>query len=162
MERHENETDSDEEEKNLKIKKALGKSFQDMIPEIDKNAEEMTAALKKFEQSGYNPFQNLPPVKEKIEFVDREKADPEILKRFEYESAEFESKWQETKEKYGKQVTVNFDNQPDIESQSSIKEAGSYVIRDGKLVPGEAKVREEAAFKNWYSQNADPEDIMRH
>ena len=41
-----------------------------MIPDIDKNASEMADSLKKFEQTGYNPFQNLPSLKEKTEFVD--------------------------------------------------------------------------------------------
>jgi hypothetical protein len=63
-----NETDSEEEEKNLLIKKQMAKGFQDMIPDIDKSAAELADALKEFEASGLNPFVNLPPIKEKTEY----------------------------------------------------------------------------------------------
>ena len=43
-----------------------------------------------------------------------------------------------------------------------IQESGTYVMRDGKLVPGKSAVREQATFTNWYCSNADPEDIIRH
>ena len=43
---------------------------------------------------------------------------------------------------------------------SPIEDAGTYVLRDGKLVKGEAEEKESAVYKNWYSSNADPEDIM--
>lgn len=43
-----------------------------------------------------------------------------------------------------------------------IQESGTYVMRDGKLVPGKGAVREQATFSNWYCSNADPEDIRRH
>lgn len=46
--------------------------------------------------------------------------------------------------------------------EGGIKEAGTYVLRNGKLVPGEGMVREQATFSNWYCSNADPEDIRRH
>ena len=46
--------------------------------------------------------------------------------------------------------------------QGGIKEAGTYVLRNGKLVPGKGMKREEATFSNWYCSNADPEDIRRH
>ena len=40
--------------------------------------------------------------------------------------------------------------------------AGTYVLRNGKLVQGEGMVRQPADFSNWYCSNADPEDIRRH
>lgn len=46
--------------------------------------------------------------------------------------------------------------------EGGIKEAGTYVLRNGKLVPGKGMVREQASFSNWYCSNADPEDIRRH
>ena len=46
--------------------------------------------------------------------------------------------------------------------KGGIKEAGTYVLRNGKLVPGKGIEREKATFSNWYCSNADPEDIRRH
>jgi hypothetical protein len=40
--------------------------------------------------------------------------------------------------------------------------SGTYVLRDGKLVKGEAEKREKATYSNWYCSNADPEDLRRH
>ena len=47
-------------------------------------------------------------------------------------------------------------------NEGGISEAGTYVLRNGKLVKGTGKVREQATFSNWYCSNADPEDIRRH
>ena len=48
------------------------------------------------------------------------------------------------------------------ENLGGITESGTYVLRDGKLVPGKGELREQAQFSNWYCSNADPEDIRRH
>lgn len=47
-------------------------------------------------------------------------------------------------------------------AKEGITEAGTYILRDGKLVRGKAELREQAQFSNWYCSNADPEDIRRH
>ena len=46
--------------------------------------------------------------------------------------------------------------------KEGITGTGTYVLRNGKLVPGKGMVREEATFSNWYCSNADPEDLRRH
>jgi len=43
-----------------------------------------------------------------------------------------------------------------------IQGPGTYVLRNGKLVPGAGEIREQAQYSNWYCSNADPEDIRRH
>ena len=48
------------------------------------------------------------------------------------------------------------------ESEEGLKETGTYVLRDGKLVKGKGEKREQATYSNWYCSNADPEDLMRH
>ena len=48
------------------------------------------------------------------------------------------------------------------EEKGGITETGTYVLRNGKLVPGKGMQREQATFSNWYCSNADPEDIRRH
>lgn len=52
--------------------------------------------------------------------------------------------------------------EPEPEKEEGITEAGTYILRDGKLVKGKAELREQAQFSNWYCSNADPEDIRRH
>ena len=52
--------------------------------------------------------------------------------------------------------------EPKSEKEEGITEAGTYILRDGKLVKGKAELREQAQFSNWYCSNADPEDIRRH
>lgn len=46
--------------------------------------------------------------------------------------------------------------------RDGIQDSGTYVLRNGKLVPGKGAVREQATFSNWYCSNADPEDIRKH
>eukprot|EP00352_Strombidinopsis_acuminata_P000372 CAMPEP_0176343400 /NCGR_PEP_ID=MMETSP0126-20121128/3914_1 /TAXON_ID=141414 ORGANISM="Strombidinopsis acuminatum, Strain SPMC142" /NCGR_SAMPLE_ID=MMETSP0126 /ASSEMBLY_ACC=CAM_ASM_000229 /LENGTH=144 /DNA_ID=CAMNT_0017689327 /DNA_START=708 /DNA_END=1142 /DNA_ORIENTATION=+ len=46
--------------------------------------------------------------------------------------------------------------------EGGIQGSGTYVLRNGQLVPGEAEKREEATYSNWYCSNADPEDIRKH
>lgn len=48
------------------------------------------------------------------------------------------------------------------EPKTGIDEAGTYILRGGKLVKGQAEIREQAQYSNWYCSNADPEDIRRH
>jgi hypothetical protein len=43
-----------------------------------------------------------------------------------------------------------------------IQGPGTYVLRNGQLVPGTGELREQAQYSNWYCSNADPEDIRRH
>ena len=61
-------------------------------------------------------------------------------------------------------ITVKYEKEPVAgeESDGGIKGSGSYVLREGKLVPGEAQKRDQAEHSNWYCSNADPEDIRRH
>lgn len=51
---------------------------------------------------------------------------------------------------------------PKDDVDSGMTEAGTYVLRDGKLVKGKGEKREQATHTNWYCSNADPEDIRRH
>lgn len=51
---------------------------------------------------------------------------------------------------------------PIDEETGGIQGPGTYILRDGKLVPGKGETREQAQYSNWYCSNADPEDIRRH
>ena len=62
---------------------------------------------------------------------------------------------------HGNFEPVDRENEEEKKTEG-ITGAGTYVLRNGKLVPGEGMVREQADFSNWYCSNADPEDIRRH
>lgn len=38
---------------------------------------------------------------------------------------------------------------------------GKFVVKDGKLVSGEAEKRKEVDYSNWYAGNTDPEDLKK-
>ena len=48
-----------------------------------------------------------------------------------------------------------------IETRSNNCE-GTYVMKDGKLVKGEAARRKAVDWSNWYAANVDPEDLKRY
>jgi len=48
------------------------------------------------------------------------------------------------------------------DDEEGIQGPGTYVMKDGKLVKGEGRKKEEVMFSNWYCSNADPEDLRRH
>jgi len=48
------------------------------------------------------------------------------------------------------------------EAESDRFKSGKYVLKDGKLVEGEAPKRKFVEFSNWYAANVDPEDLKKH
>jgi len=95
-----------------------------------------------------------------ITYVERSKVpDEEIKNLYDIQTAEFNKQWDKVNEE-SPTIYMNFDNSPVFESP--IQNAGTYVVRDGKLVEGNPVEWEHAVYKNWYCSNADPEDIMWH
>lgn len=43
----------------------------------------------------------------------------------------------------------------------TIEGTGTYVLRDGKLVKGEAEKQVRVDYSNWHAGNVDPEDLKR-
>lgn len=116
-----------------------------------------------YEKSGYSEqFKNL-------EYCERLE-DPVLKKKAEEEKKRFD---QLSERMYGKvdgeldmdlhgNITFRAPGVKYGEASKGIDDAGTYILRDGKLVKGKAEIREQATFSNWYCSNADPEDIRRH
>ena len=99
-----------------------------------------------------------------IKYVDRED-DPELRQLYEQDQQAIQTISQNLKGKVDGVIEMDLHGNMSIQAtndQTGIKESGTYVLRDGKLVPGKGAVREQATFSNWYCSNADPEDIRRH
>jgi hypothetical protein len=94
---------------------------------------------------------NQPKLKDKEEWVEREE-DEELKKIYE----EANEKWMESVTKNMKEgdsivsVSPFHEEVEDDPNESGIKGAGVYVMKDGKLVKGEGRKREEVMFSNWY------------
>jgi len=139
--------------------KAHKQKIEEFTSEIVKAMEGTKAFDKEYQQSGYSEqFKNL-------KYVEREE-DPELKELYMKEQAKFRQMSEEMKGKIDGELDMdlhgNITFRPPGAKQSGITDAGTYILRDGKLVKGKAEVREQAQFSNWYCSNADPEDIRRH
>lgn len=105
--------------------------------------------------------------RKKIRYVEREE-DPEMKMAFEEEKARYENLHETLKDQIDGQIDLDMHGNVTIREYNKEKEdggiqgPGTYVLRNGKLVPGTGEVREQAQYSNWYCSNADPEDIRRH
>lgn len=105
----------------------------------------------------------------KLEYVTREE-DQELKAMFEKERARLDALQDRMYDKIDGEIDLDLHGNISVkdakkskqEKAGGIDEAGTYILRDGKLVKGKAEVREQAQFSNWYCSNADPEDIRRH
>lgn len=71
-----------------------------------------------------------------------------------------------------KNITNNQENKEKTQSQEQEEEeekssvnknqTGKYIMKDGKLVKGEAERRNLVDFSNWVAANVDPEDLKKH
>lgn len=102
-----------------------------------------------------------------IKYVEREE-DPELKALFEDKTGQVANLSNTLADKVDGEMNIDLHGNIDVidrseeASMGGITESGTYVLRNGKLVPGKGMVREQATFSNWYCSNADPEDIMRH
>lgn len=53
----------------------------------------------------------------------------------------------------------NFDDEK--EESNPITGTGTYIYKDGKLVPGKADKKIDVDYSNWHAGNVDPEDLKR-
>uniref|UniRef100_A0A7S3HUF3 Uncharacterized protein n=1 Tax=Favella ehrenbergii TaxID=182087 RepID=A0A7S3HUF3_9SPIT len=101
-----------------------------------------------------------------IKYVDREE-DPELKAMFEKKTAQLANLGKDLAGKVDGEINIDLHGNLEVlekveQPDGGITEPGTYVLRNGKLVPGKGMVREPATFTNWYCSNADPEDIRRH
>ena len=111
----------------------------------------------------------------KIDYVEREE-DEELKAMFEKERARLDKLQDRMYGKIDGEIDLDLHGNIQVreagkkneevpeaqEKKGGIDDAGTYILRDGKLVKGKAEIREQAQFSNWYCSNADPEDIRRH
>lgn len=58
-----------------------------------------------------------------------------------------------------KELNKKSENQQEHENE---QKSGTYIMKDGKLVKGEAKRRSLVDFSNWVAAHVDPEDLKKH
>jgi len=101
--------------------------------------------------------------------VDREE-DPELKALFDKKTEQLANLGKSLEGKIDGEINVDLHGNVELIDRSECKptadggisEPGTYILRNGKLVPGKGMVREPATHTNWYASNADPEDIRRH
>lgn len=112
---------------------------------------------------------------EQLEYVEREE-DPQLKAMFEEQKERLNKLSQRMYGKIDGEIDMDLHGnihikpvkeemsqpEPKKAQAGGIEDAGTYILRDGKLVKGKAEIREQASFSNWYCSNADPEDIRRH
>lgn len=99
-----------------------------------------------------------------LKYVDREE-DPELKQKYEQAQASLHNLHKTLEDQVDGEINVDLHGNVEMVERTpegGISEAGTYVLRNGKLVPGKGMMREEATFTNWYCSNADPEDIRKH
>ena len=156
----------------VRAREAILAKDQKQLTSVDEFTAEMVKALdvskeidKAYEESGYREqFQ-------KIEYCEREE-DPVLKKMYEEEQVRFGSLSERMHGKVDGELDMDLHGNitfraPGVkagsaEAKAGIDEAGTYILRDGKLVKGKAELREQASYSNWYCANADPEDIRKH
>lgn len=98
-------------------------------------------------------------------FVERED-DQELLQKLKEQEAKNLQIDEEIRKKVDAELNLSMTGE--VEGEFFIKDGDektgrkTFVMRNGKLVPGKAEKREATPYSNWTGGNADPEDIRRH
>ncbi|CDW79905.1 UNKNOWN [Stylonychia lemnae] len=166
----------DETEENKEKRSKILKKDRERLKQIQKETEDIVKGLEAFKVleesqigSTYNDrFKN-------VKYIEREE-DLELKKMYEDEQERFNKLAEELKDKIEGEIDMDMhgnvqfrsykQNAGNEEKQEEVKTGiqgtGTYILRDGQLVPGQGETREQAQYSNWYCSNADPEDIRRH
>jgi len=64
--------------------------------------------------------------------------------------------------KKGAESNAQDSDTADINTEAEDFRSGKYILKDGKLVKGEAAKRKYVEFSNWHAANVAPEDLKRH
>lgn len=141
---------------------------------IDKHTDELIKSLevlKKIDVLNKDLIDEQNEKRKQIRYVERVE-DLEMKKAYEEEQERFEKMHESLKGQIDGEIDLDMHGNVQIRMKGEKREAellqegiqgpGTYILRNGKLVPGKAEVREQAQYSNWYCSNADPEDIRRH
>lgn len=64
-------------------------------------------------------------------------------------------------EKNSKKINlVEYDDEESMNLRNNL-EMGTFHLKDGKLVEGNAETRQIALYSNWCASNADPQDLLK-
>jgi len=149
-------SEADRQAQFAKDKQAL-ESYEQDTQQLLKQLENMKNIDKLAKDSGHaDRFKN-------IKYVEREE-DPELKAMFEKKTSEIANLGKDLEGKVDGEIHIDLHGNLEVieRQEGGITEPGTYVLRNGKLVPGKGMVREPATFSNWYCSNADPEDLRRH
>ena len=162
------DSDEENESENLKIKtefisklkestKALDKAASEFLEEAEKNKENM----KETEYiNADGSVKNPPPINPNVKWIEREE-NPDLIETLRKNNEEWLQKMKNELKEGDEVLNLSPFNVKDGNG-GELNDSGVYVLKDGKLVKGEGRKREEVMFSNWYWSNADPEDIKRH
>jgi len=151
------DSDDEKEEENNEKKlkeierlKAISAAIDKATEELGKAYEKNKVEIEKYQKELMDKFKSMPKVKEKEEYVNREK-DENLEKLFE----ENQKKWEEMiikNLKEGEKIEhINpFQVDSKDDGKEGLRDSGTYVLKDGKLIKGEGEKREEVMFSNWY------------
>lgn len=128
-----------------KISQSLDKSTEEFKEYVDKNIE----TFKKSQAYLDEEMSKIPKLKEKVEWVERE------------ENEELKQAYDEGEKNFQKFIAGNMKegesalsfspfSKKEETSKDNFTEPGVYVLKDGKLVKGEGRKKEEVMFSNWY------------
>eukprot|EP00347_Sterkiella_histriomuscorum_P022422 403338547 len=170
--------DDDESPENRQKLRDLIEKDKQKYASLDSQTEELMKglqSLKRLEQM--NPIDGQEERFKNIKYVEREE-DLELKKLYEEEIKQLQSMSKNLAGKIDGEIDMDLhgnvtfrnmnngtqegQNQTQEEVKEGIQGSGTYVLRNGKLVPGQGETREQAQYSNWYCSNADPEDIRRH
>lgn len=117
--------------------KEKSQQLDSVTQSLIKNLEGMKQVDRAYEESGYR--QNF----ERIQYVEREE-DPELKAMFNKEVQEVRDMSESLKSKVDGIIDMDLHGNMKVHStpKEGITEAGTYVLRDGKLVPGKGAVKE--------------------
>ena len=67
----------------------------------------------------------------------------------------------------GEKSTMDSEKSPenqknDEQTPPKTEKSGKFIMKDGKLVPGESEKRSLVDFSNWVAAHVDPEDLKKH
>ncbi|KAL4442184.1 hypothetical protein ABPG74_009202 [Tetrahymena malaccensis] len=130
----------------------------------DQNKLQMQELIKKYNPNSKDDLLKLQKdLQYKINFF--KLAYPNIINQVEQQNQE-QSSDKENSNKEADKMLHNSEIENLIEQTEEEKNekigAGTYVMKDGKLVKGEATKREFVDWSNWFAANVDPEDLKRH
>ena len=150
--------DSDEENasENLRIKMEFIDKLKENQKAIDKSTSEFLTQAeinkKNFKETEImnadGSIKNPKPIKEKVEWVERQECE-ELQETLKKNSSDWLEKVKGDM-KEGEQILNLSPFSKKEESEGELADTGLYVLKDGKLVKGEGRKREEVMFSNWY------------